>query len=221
MKYKMTLTKLRALLEAFVAAGGQGLEVLTGYQDAQRIDALADLAHRYDLYASAGSDFHRPGQPWAELGRVAALPDRCVLYGRSGHEGRIERIAPNPGRRRPYDVVVIGAGASGLMCAIHAGRRGLKVLVLEKGPKPGLKILVSGGGRCNFTNMWAEPTNHYLSANEHFCISAMRRYSPWDFIDMVNAHGIDYHEKSLASCSVITAPKTLSTCCWRKRRRRG
>ena len=96
-----------------------------------------------------------------------------------------------------YDVVVIGAGASGLMCAIHAGRRGLKVLVLEKGSKPGLKILVSGGGRCNFTNLLAEPTNHYLSANEHFCISAMRRYSPWDFIDMVNAHGIDYHEKKL------------------------
>ena len=96
-----------------------------------------------------------------------------------------------------YDVVVVGAGASGLMCAIHAGRRGLKVLVLEKGPKPGLKILVSGGGRCNFTNMWAEPTDHYLSANEHFCISAMRRYSPWDFIDMVNAHGIAYHEKKL------------------------
>ena len=96
-----------------------------------------------------------------------------------------------------YDVVVIGAGASGLMCAIHAGRRGLKVLVLEKGPKPGLKILVSGGGRCNFTNMWAEPTDHYLSANEHFCISAMRRYTPWDFVDMVNAHGIAYHEKKL------------------------
>ncbi len=96
-----------------------------------------------------------------------------------------------------YDVVVVGAGASGLMCAIHAGRRGLKVLVLEKGPKPGLKILVSGGGRCNFTNLWAEPTDHYLSANEHFCISAMRRYSPWDFIDMVKAHGIAYHEKKL------------------------
>ena len=90
-----------------------------------------------------------------------------------------------------YDVVVVGAGASGLMCAIHAGRRGLKVLVLEKGPKPGLKILVSGGGRCNFTNMWADPTNHYLSANAHFCISAMRRYSPGDFIDMVNAHGMN------------------------------
>ena len=78
MKYNMTLTKLRALLSDFVAAGGQGLEVLTGYQDAQRINTLADLAHRFDLYASAGSDFHQPGQPWAELGRVAALPDRCV-----------------------------------------------------------------------------------------------------------------------------------------------
>ena len=77
MKYNMTLTKLRALLDAFVAAGGQGLEVLTGYQDAQRINTLADLAQRYGLYASAGSDFHQPGQPWAELGRVAALPDRC------------------------------------------------------------------------------------------------------------------------------------------------
>jgi len=78
MKYKMTLTKLRALLEAFVAAGGQGLEVLTGYQDAQRVHTLADLAQRYSLYASAGSDFHQPGQPWAELGRVAALPERCI-----------------------------------------------------------------------------------------------------------------------------------------------
>jgi predicted Rossmann fold flavoprotein len=96
-----------------------------------------------------------------------------------------------------FDVVIIGAGASGLMCAIHAGRRGLKVLVLEKGPKPGLKILVSGGGRCNFTNLWADPEDHYLSANQHFCISAMRRYPVAEFIDMVNAHGIAYHEKKL------------------------
>ncbi|MEL0049073.1 MAG: NAD(P)/FAD-dependent oxidoreductase, partial [Gammaproteobacteria bacterium] len=83
------------------------------------------------------------------------------------------------------------------MCAIHAGRLGHRVLVLEKGAKPGLKILVSGGGRCNFTNLWADPEQHYLSDNEHFCISAMRRYSPGDFIDMVNAHGIAYHEKKL------------------------
>lgn len=96
-----------------------------------------------------------------------------------------------------FDVVIVGAGASGLMCAIHAGRRGLRVLVLEKGPKPGLKILVSGGGRCNFTNLWADPEDHYLSENQHFCISAMRRYPVTEFIDMVNAHGIAYHEKKL------------------------
>ncbi len=96
-----------------------------------------------------------------------------------------------------YDVVIIGAGASGLMCAIHAGRLGHRVLVLEKGAKPGLKILVSGGGRCNFTNRWVDPQEHYLSDNEHFCISAMRRYTPEDFIAMVDAHGIAYHEKKL------------------------
>ncbi|MEC8619420.1 MAG: NAD(P)/FAD-dependent oxidoreductase [Pseudomonadota bacterium] len=95
------------------------------------------------------------------------------------------------------DVLIVGAGASGLMCAIHAGRRGLKATVLEKGPKPGLKILVSGGGRCNFTNLWADPEGHYLSENQHFCISAMRRYPVSAFIDMVNAHGIAYHEKKL------------------------
>ena len=95
------------------------------------------------------------------------------------------------------DVLIVGAGASGLMCAIHAGRRGLKAMVLEKGRKPGLKILVSGGGRCNFTNLWADPEDHYLSENQHFCISAMRRYPVSEFIDMVNAHGIAYHEKKL------------------------
>jgi predicted Rossmann fold flavoprotein len=101
------------------------------------------------------------------------------------------------GVEQDFDVVIVGAGASGLMCAIHAGRLGHRVLVLERGAKPGLKILVSGGGRCNFTNLWADPQQHYLSDNEHFCISAMRRYSPDDFIDMVNAHGIAYHEKKL------------------------
>lgn len=95
------------------------------------------------------------------------------------------------------DVLVVGAGASGLMCAIHAARKGLRVLILEKNQKAGMKILVSGGGRCNFTNIQADPKEHYLSENPHFCISAMRRYSPYDFIDMVEAHGIGYHEKTL------------------------
>ena len=93
------------------------------------------------------------------------------------------------------DVIVVGGGASGLMCAISAGYRGLSVRVLEQGPKVGLKILVSGGGRCNFTNRLADPGEHFLSENPHFCISALKRYAPEDFIALVEAAGIDYHEK--------------------------
>ena len=96
-----------------------------------------------------------------------------------------------------HDVIIVGAGASGLMCAINAGNRGLRVLVLEKGPKAGLKILVSGGGRCNFTNVFADPRKQFVSQNPHFCISAMSRYQPADFVEMVEASGIDYHEKKL------------------------
>ena len=96
-----------------------------------------------------------------------------------------------------HDVIIVGGGASGLMCAINAGYRGLNVLVLEKGPKVGLKILVSGGGRCNFTNLFADPSQQYLSNNSHFCISAMKRYEPSDFVQMVETAGIDYHEKKL------------------------
>ncbi len=98
---------------------------------------------------------------------------------------------------RVYDVVVVGGGASGLMCASQAAARGLAVLVLEKGPKAGLKILVSGGGRCNFTNIYADPQEQFLSANPHFCISAMRRFQPRDFVALVEAYGIAYHEKKL------------------------
>lgn len=94
------------------------------------------------------------------------------------------------------DVIVVGGGASGLMCAISAGFRGLRVLLLEKGPKCGLKILVSGGGRCNFTHLHADPREHYLSQNPHFCLSAMKRYTPADFLGMVEAAGIAYHEKT-------------------------
>jgi predicted Rossmann fold flavoprotein len=82
------------------------------------------------------------------------------------------------------------------MCAISAGFRGRRVLVLEKGPKCGLKILVSGGGRCNFTHLDADPREHYLSENPHFCLSAMRRFTPRDFLAMVEAAGIAYHEKT-------------------------
>lgn len=94
------------------------------------------------------------------------------------------------------DVVVIGGGAAGLMCAITAGQRGRKVLVLDHSNKVGKKILMSGGGRCNFTNMYAEPEN-YLSANPHFCKSALAQYTQWDFIDLVCRHQVAYHEKKL------------------------
>ena len=94
------------------------------------------------------------------------------------------------------DVLVIGAGAAGLMCALTAGRRGRQVQVIDHANKVGKKILMSGGGRCNFTNTGTTPAN-FLSANPHFCKSALARYTPFDFIEMVERHGIAYHEKEL------------------------
>ena len=97
---------------------------------------------------------------------------------------------------REFDVVIIGGGAAGLMCAGVAGQRGRRVLVLERANKVGKKILMSGGGRCNFTNLGTTPAN-YLSANPHFCKSALARYTPADFVALVERHGIAYHEKEL------------------------
>ena len=94
-----------------------------------------------------------------------------------------------------HDVIVVGAGAAGLMCALTAGARGLRVLVVEHANKVGKKILMSGGGRCNFTNTGTTPGN-FLSANPHFCKSALARYTPWHFIDLVDRHRIAYHEKA-------------------------
>ena len=96
---------------------------------------------------------------------------------------------------RHIDVVIVGAGASGLMCALTAGYRGRSVLVIEHTNKAGRKILMSGGGRCNFTNLNSTPVN-FLSNNPHFCKSALSRYKPQDFVDMVDRHGIEYHEKA-------------------------
>jgi len=96
-----------------------------------------------------------------------------------------------------FDAVIVGAGAAGLMCAIEAGRRGRRVLLLEHAEAPGAKILISGGGRCNFTNREADLPERYLSANPHFCKSALSRYPPGDFIAMIERHRIPYHEKTL------------------------
>ena len=94
-----------------------------------------------------------------------------------------------------FDVIIIGGGAAGLMCAATAAERGRRVLVLEGSNRIGKKILMSGGGRCNFTNLYCTPDN-FISANPKFCTSAISRYTQWDFIALVEKYGIAYHEKT-------------------------
>jgi predicted Rossmann fold flavoprotein len=106
------------------------------------------------------------------------------------------------------DVVVIGAGGAGLMCAIEAGQRGRRVLVLEHNERVGKKIAISGGGRCNFTNLHAGPDN-YLSVQPDFCKSALARYTPWDFVALVEKHGIAYHEKTLGQQFCDTSSRAI------------
>ena len=105
-------------------------------------------------------------------------------------EGRVTAASED------FDAIILGAGAAGLMCALTAGQRGRKVLLLEHTDKAGAKILISGGGRCNFTNLGVAP-ERFLSENPHFCVSALRRYTQWDFIGLVERHRISYHEKTL------------------------
>ncbi|WP_088329719.1 NAD(P)/FAD-dependent oxidoreductase [Lacimicrobium sp. SS2-24] len=107
-----------------------------------------------------------------------------------------------------YDVIVLGAGAAGLFCAAQAAKRGRSVLVLDHAKRIGGKILMSGGGRCNFTNMYAAPEN-YLSQNPHFCKSALSRYTQWDFIALVADYGIEYHEKTLGQLFCNDSAKAI------------
>ena len=109
---------------------------------------------------------------------------------------------------KQYDVLVIGAGASGLMTAYMAAQRGRKVLVLEKANKVGKKILMSGGGKCNFTNLYVEPEN-YISHNPHFVISALSRYTNWDFIGMVGDYGIAYEERKHGQLFTLNGAKEI------------
>ena len=94
------------------------------------------------------------------------------------------------------DVIIVGAGAAGLFCASKILKKNKNVLLLDHGPKPGRKIIISGGGRCNFTNLNIQP-DRYLSQNPRFCISALKRYTQFDFIELVKKHGLTYHEKTL------------------------
>jgi predicted Rossmann fold flavoprotein len=97
--------------------------------------------------------------------------------------------------KHKFDALILGAGAAGLMCAVEAGKRGRRVAVIEHADRPGKKILISGGGRCNFTNLYCQP-EHFISANPHFAKSALARYTPADFIALVEKHHIPYHEKA-------------------------
>lgn len=112
------------------------------------------------------------------------------------------------GSSQKFDVVVLGAGAAGLMCALTAGQRGRSVLVLEKVNKVAKKILMSGGGRCNFTNYIVEPDN-YISQNPHFCISALKRYTQWDFIAMVERYEIPFEERKHSQLFCLNSAKDI------------
>jgi predicted Rossmann fold flavoprotein len=107
-----------------------------------------------------------------------------------------------------YDIAIIGGGAAGLMCAIMAGKRGRKVVVLEGSNRIGKKILMSGGGRCNFTNLHCDPSR-FISHNPHFCKSALSRYTQWDFIALVKEHGIAWHEKTLGQLFCDNSSKDI------------
>lgn len=121
-------------------------------------------------------------------------PPRCALRAPPGKDSQVEGKCVQD--VRDTDVVIIGAGAAGLMCAALAGQRGRRVLLVDHANKAGKKILMSGGGNCNFTNLYTEPAN-FLSQNPHFCKSALARYTQWDFIALVNKHQIPHHEKKL------------------------
>ncbi len=106
-----------------------------------------------------------------------------------------------------YDAIILGGGAAGLFCAIEAGKRGRKTLLIEHNAEVGRKIIISGGGRCNFTNIHTSPDN-FISRNPHFCKSALARYTPEDFIRLVQKHRIEFYEKKFGS---IVLPRQLST----------
>ncbi|MGY9060569.1 MAG: FAD-dependent oxidoreductase, partial [Candidatus Puniceispirillales bacterium] len=107
-----------------------------------------------------------------------------------------------------YDVIVIGAGAAGLMCSIEAGKRGKSVCLIEHSSKIAEKIRISGGGRCNFTNLYSNPSN-FLSNNKHFCKSAFAKYTQSDFINLIKKYNIDYYEKKLGQLFCTISAKEI------------
>ncbi len=163
-----------------------------------------------------------PAAGWRRLCTPDSHPSHRVIHRYCGHPHGVLGRSNNRYTARPdntpsptvpshplnYDVVILGAGAAGLMCALTAGQRGRRVLVVEKANKVGKKILMSGGGKCNFTNLAVEPDN-FISANPHFCKAALKRYSQWDFIDLVRRHGIPYEERDHGQLFCLNSAKDI------------
>jgi hypothetical protein len=129
---------------------------------------------------------------------------------RANHSAAARPSKAKVDRENHYDAMILGAGAAGLLCASEAGKRGLRVALLERAARAGKKILISGGGRCNFTNLHCRPEN-FLSQNPHFAKSALARYTPSDFIALVESHGIPYHEKTLGQLFCDRSASDITT----------
>src|SRR5580693_7848884 len=153
-----------------------------------------------EIFLNSGATPYRFDSPWALMiggNSLGLLPP--LVYPVERRQGQFAPAIVVQRRAhltQQFDALILGAGAAGLFCAIEAGKRGRRVAVLEHADRLGKKILISGGGRCNFTNIHCRPEN-FLSANEHFQKSALARYTPLDFVALVEKHRIPYHEKTL------------------------
>ena len=162
------------------------------------------------VYEAAFATRSEASKEEARIKRLTRPEKHAMIVSRTA-PAQIERNLIMIATDERFDVIVIGAGAAGLMCALTAGQRGRKVLLLEYTDKVGAKILISGGGRCNFTNLDCVPAR-FISANPHFATSALKRYTPHDFIGLVERHGIAFHEKTLGQLFCDGSAAQSSTC---------
>ena len=183
--------------------------IAAGYTPGPRFTRCSSLSKTHNWMAESG----QPREPSLLFGNASA-PLRCRNNATIGDNRCM------PSSARTYDAIVLGAGAAGLMCAAVAGQRGRRVALLEHNAQPGRKILISGGGRCNFTNIHCTPAN-FLSSNPHFAKSALALYQPQHFLELVERYRIPWHEKTLGQLFCDGSARASSTCCSPNARRRS